>query len=309
MADLSPADDVIVYELNTPLFTDYAEKQRLVKLPPGASARYTSEGPLDFPVGTVIAKTFFYPADLREPAGDGDRLDRDLIETRILVHETTGWVGIPYVWNEDQTDAVLALTGAAVDVSWVHADGTLRNSTHLVPNMNDCKRCHVLEAMQPLGPKASNLNRDIAGVHGTENQLVSWQRRGLLSGLPNDADLPWMAVWNDPTSGTIDARARAYLDVNCGHCHSAAGPARNSGLHLDIATTDPYRLGVFKTPVAAGRGTGGRLYGIVPGKPHESIMHHRVATVAAGEMMPEFGRSLVHEEGLELLTQWILQMP
>jgi uncharacterized repeat protein (TIGR03806 family) len=303
MRNLTPADDVILYELNTPLFTDYAEKQRLVKLPPGMPARYTAQGPLDFPVGTVIAKTFFYPADLREPARD-----RDLIETRILVHEASGWVGIPYLWNAEQTDADLALTGGAVDVSWVHLDGASRQSTHLVPNMNDCKRCHVSEAMQPIGPKASNLNREIAFAHGTENQLVAWQKRGFLQGLPADEHLPRMAIWNDPTSGTVDARARAYLDVNCGHCHSPDGPARNSGLHLDVATSDPYRLGVFKTPVAAGRGTGGRLYGIVPGRPDESIMHHRMATLTAGEMMPEFGRSLVHEEGLELLTRWISEM-
>jgi len=303
MGDLQPAERVVEYQLNTPLFTDYAEKQRLIKLPEGTAAGYTPEGPLDFPVGTVIAKTFFYPADAAEPTGE-----RRLVETRILEHREEGWVGIPYLWNAEQTDAALALTGGEVEVAWVHTDGEQRQNVHLVPNFNDCKRCHATPTMQPLGPKARNLNREVAGgdiAAAAINQLVAWTAAGILTGMPGLADVPRLADWADPASGTVDERARAYLDVNCAHCHSEQGPARNSGLHLDVATADPYRLGVFKTPVAAGRGTGGRLYGIVPGAPHDSILHYRVETTKAGEMMPEFGRSLVHEEGVALITEWI----
>ncbi len=32
---LQPADDIIPYDLNTPLFTDYAEKARFIKVPAG----------------------------------------------------------------------------------------------------------------------------------------------------------------------------------------------------------------------------------------------------------------------------------
>ncbi len=303
LGDLQPADGVIEYQLNTPLFTDYAEKQRLIRLPEGTAAGYTADGPLDFPVGTVIAKTFYYPADLADAAGD-----RRIVETRILEHREDGWVGIPYLWNDEQTDAALALTGGEVAVAWVHTDGEPRENVHLVPNFNDCKRCHATPTMQPLGPKARNLNRDVAagGPSGRlVNQLVAWSTNGVLAGMPEHAAVPRLADWDDSASGTVEERARAYLDVNCAHCHSEQGPARNSGLHLDVATADPYRLGVFKTPVAAGRGTGGRLYGIVPSKPQESILHYRVETTKAGEMMPEFGRSLVHVEGLALITEWI----
>jgi len=307
LSDLQPAKEVIEYQLNTPLFTDYAEKQRLIKLPEGTAASYTADGPLDFPVGTVIAKTFYYPADMTAPAGERPG-ERRIVETRILEHRADGWVGIPYVWNDEQTDAMLALTGGETEVSWVHTDGELRQNVHLVPNFNDCKRCHATPTMQPLGPKARNLNRDMVAGDGSAevmNQLAAWAAAGRLVGLPEPAEVPRLADWGDPHSGSVDERARAYLDVNCAHCHSAEGPARNSGLHLDVATADPYRLGVFKTPVAAGRGTGGRLYGIVPGKPHESILHYRIETTRAGEMMPEFGRSLVHTEGLALITEWI----
>ena len=303
-ADLQPAAGVVEYQLNTPLFTDYAAKQRLIKLPEGTAAGYTASGPLDFPVGTVIAKTFFYPDDAGEPDGPGH-----LVETRILEHREEGWVGLPYLWNAEQTDAVLALTGGEVPVAWVHTNGESRENVHLVPNFNDCKRCHATPTMQPLGPKAGNLNRDLVAADeargGLVNQLLTWAAMGILTGLPAHAEVPRLADWDDPSSGTLDQRARAYLEVNCAHCHSEQGPARNSGLHLDVATADPYRLGVMKTPVAAGRGTGGRLYSIVPGHPQESIMHYRVQTTTAGEMMPEFGRSLVHAEGVALLTEWI----
>ena len=51
----------------------------------------------------------------------------------------------------------------------------------------------------------------------------------------------------------LEDRARAYLDVNCGHCHNPKGPADTSGLWLDAAHHDPRRLGLCKPPVAAGR--------------------------------------------------------
>ena len=230
-----------------------------------------------------------------------------MIETRILERHESGWIGIPYVWNEEQSDARLAIAGASVDVAWKHTDGQMRNNTHAVPNLNDCKRCHEAPIMEPIGPKANNLNRDFVYDHGTENQLVHWSNKGVLTGLPEPGDVPRLAVWDDESTD-IDHRARAYLDVNCAHCHKADGPARNSGLHLNIEETKPYHLGTFKSPIAAGKGTGGRLYGIVPGKPDESIMEYRMRTIKPGEIMPEFGKSMVHDEGLALIRQWILEM-
>ncbi len=299
---LIPAQDVIEYELNTPLFTDYAQKQRLIKLPPHTSMTYQPEGPFDFPVGTVIAKTFYYADDLSDPNSN-----RQLIETRILEHREEGWIGIPYVWNDEQTEARLAIAGATVDVAWMDNDGQSQNNAHVVPNLNDCKRCHAGDSTEPIGPQAHNLNRNIELTSRRQNQLAHWAELKWLTGLPELQDIPKLAVWND-ASDSIDDRARAYLEVNCAHCHHAAGPARNSGLHLNVEETQAYRLGKFKTPVAAGKGTGGRIYGIVPGKPDESIMEYRMGTTKPGEIMPEFGKSLVHKEGLALIRQWIQEM-
>ncbi len=299
-----PAEGVVPYDLNSALFSDYAAKYRFVKLPPGTSATYHETDAFDFPVGTVIAKTFAYPHDLREPA-KGQRL----IETRILKHDPQGWVGLPYIWNGEQTEATLDVAGGTVDVEWIHSDGKPRTDNYIIPNTNQCKGCHeTTDGMRPIGPKARHVNRDFAYADGTENQLAHWTRMGMLSGAPEPAKAPRSPVWDDPKSGTLDARARAWLEINCAHCHSPTGPARNSGLDLLASQSDPVKYGVFKAPVAAGRGSGGLLYSIVPGKPDESILAFRIASTDAGIMMPELGKRMVPEEAVALVREWIAQM-
>ncbi|MEZ6091620.1 MAG: hypothetical protein R3C05_27115 [Pirellulaceae bacterium] len=210
LRELTPKSDTIAYQITTPLFSDYAAKHRVVRLPAGTSATYHPRDVFDFPIGTVIAKTFYYPADMRDPDSP-----RDLVETRILIHEQTGWVGLPYVWNDDQTDASLSLTGASVDVEWVHDDGQHRSNTHLVPNFNDCKRCHQNEKMEPIGPRAGFLNRDFDDIGDGRNQIDYWIEKKILVGAPDRSRIPRFAVWNDRSTGTIDDRARAWLDINC----------------------------------------------------------------------------------------------
>ena len=164
-----PAEGVIPYDLNSALFSDYAEKFRFVKLPAGTHATYRDADPFEFPVGTVIAKTFAYPRDARDPSKG-----RRLIETRILKREPDGWVGLPYVWNAAQTEATLDVAGDTVDVSWIHADGRARTNNYIIPNVNQCKGCHKSgEVLTPIGPKARHLNRDFAYREGTENQLAA----------------------------------------------------------------------------------------------------------------------------------------
>jgi uncharacterized repeat protein (TIGR03806 family) len=300
-----PAEGVISYDLNSPLFSDYAEKFRFVKLPAGTHATYREDVAFEFPVGTVIAKTFAYPRDASDPSKG-----RRLIETRILKHEPDGWVGLPYIWNDAQTEATLDVAGDTVDVSWIHMDGKPRTNNYIIPNVNQCKGCHKLgDAMTPIGPKARHLNRNFAYPEGKENQLAHWTRRGALAGAPSPAEAPRLAVWDDPTSGTLDDRARAWLEINCAHCHNPEGPARNSGLDLLASQRNPTTSGVYKPPVAAGIGSGGLEYDIVPGGPDKSILVYRIASTHPGVMMPELGKRLVHEEGVALVRRWIAAMP
>ena len=135
-----------------------------------------------------------------------------------------------------------------------------------------------------------------------------WKEKGLLTGLPDLESVPKMASWSD-ASIALEDRARAYLDANCGHCHRHEGAANTSGMFLDIHTNTPAELGVNKAPIAAGRGTGNRLYGIVPGQADASILLYRMESDDPGIRMPEVGRQLVHQEGIDLIREWIESMP
>ena len=111
------------------------------------------------------------------------------------------------------------------------------------------------------------------------------------------------------TRATLDERARIWLDINCAHCHRADGPASTSGLHLGWREMDRLKIGVEKTPVAAGRGSGNLRFGIVPGKPDESILLYRIKSNDPGVMMPELGRTQIQPEAVALIRDWISSMP
>ncbi len=291
------------YALNTPLFSDYAEKFRFLYLPPGARARYRADGVFDLPVGATLVKTFAYPADLRRPT-EAVRY----LETRLLIRKRSGWVALAYVWNGEQTEAVLKRAGARLDASFIDAQGRPRTVDYAVPNQNQCKECHQLaKRLVPVGPKARNLNGDFPYPEGPENQLAHWTRIGILAGAPSPAAAPRAARWDDPAE-PLEARARAYLDVNCAHCHNRRAAASNSGLSLTLEETSAPALGIGKQPVAAGRGSGNLSVGIAPGHPDASILTYRMASTEPGVMMPELSRSLVHEEGLSLIRAWIAGM-
>lgn len=311
-----PAPGVIPYDLNTPLFSDYTDKLRFIKLPASATIQYHESAPFDFPTGTIIAKTFLLPTAVDDPDAKSAAPRRRLLETRILRREDSGWTANTYIWNDAQTEAVLEVAGGEVDVAWQTPAGTIRRNQYLIPNVNQCKGCHVTNAadddraLEPIGPTARQLNRDFAYADGTENQLDHWRRLGILTGGPSSfSAAPRLAVWNDSATGSLDERARAWLEINCAHCHSSKGPARNSGLDLSFAQRAPAKWGVFKSPVAAGRGTGGRLYDIVPGQPDQSILLYRIASDQAQIMMPELGKRLVHAEGVALIREWIASLP
>ena len=299
-----PAEGVIPYDLNTPLFSDYTAKFRFVKLPEGESATYPATEVFEMPVGTVIAKTFAMQAALRDAESP-----LRLLETRILIREAEGWVGLPYVWNDEQTEARLELAGRFVDVTWTHFDGEERTNSHIIPNANQCKNCHRETGENlPLGPKARHLNRDFAYDHGSENQLAYWARSGALAGAPPAEEAPRLAVWDDPSSGTLDRRARAWLEVNCAHCHNPRGTASSAGIDLMASQTVPAKYGIFKSPVATGLGSGGLEYDIVPGEPDESILAFRIGSIHPHVMMPELGKRMIHDEGVALIREWIAAM-
>jgi len=298
-----PADGVVPYHLNTPLFTDYAEKLRFVKIPAGSKAKYNDTAVFDFPVGTVLIKTFYYPNDFREPAKG-----RMLIETRLLIHEVNGWKTLPYIWNAEQSDAVLDVAGETARVNYIDEKGRKQSRNYIIPNMNQCKGCHnKSEMVRPIGPTAWQLNGEQNYGAAKENQLSHWSTSGMLEGYTGK-DIPKGVVWNDPNSGSLEERARLWLDINCAHCHRGDGPASSSGLQLGWLEKDPLKIGIDKTPVAAGRGSGGLKFDIVPGRPEESIIVFRMKSTDPGIMMPELGRTIAQPEAVALVTEWIKEM-
>ncbi len=301
----APADGVVPFELNTPLFSDYADKSRFLFVPPGEAMQWDDVESFAMPVGTIIAKTFWYPHDKRDPAAG-----RDLIETRILLHRADGWEAAAYVYDDADEEAHLAVAGARVDVAWTHDDGEARTVEFAVPDKNQCKNCHeeLDDTVGPLGPKARHMNRAGRADSGIDDQLQHLIDAGALAGAPAPGSWPKAPAFDDPDAGTLEARARAWLDINCAHCHNPRGAARTSGLDLSLAQTEPYEYGVCKGPVAAGMGSGGRPYSIVPGDPDQSILVYRLESTEAEIKMPEVGRSLVHEEGVAVIRAWIAAM-
>lgn len=296
-----PHDKVIPYELISTLFSDYSYKQRWVYVPNEKKAEYQEDWVFDFPTGSALIKTFYYPIDERNP-----ELGKNLLETRLLLKKDKGWEAVSYAWNKEQNEAFKKIAGKTINVSWTDFMGEERDVRYRVPNVNQCKECHDADdKISPIGPKARNINKDFAFKEGTFNQLTYWMNRQIIDEYPLDLVSP--VDWTDE-SKDINDRVRSYLDVNCGHCHSPTGNANSTGLYLHLNETRNINLGVFKKPVATGRGSGGLKYSIVPGEPEESILLHRMISMDPGVMMPESGRALTHTEAVEMVRDWILLM-
>ena len=282
------------YTINSALFSDYAFKARFISLPENEVIGYHETEVLDFPKGTILIKNFYYPSDFNDEDGD-----RRILETRLLIHEEKEWKAIVYQWDEEQKDAKRVILGKKVPVEWTDETGQLQRIDYSIPSQPQCKSCHDFGGkLTPIGPSARQLNRN--------DQLSNWTEKGWLKTAEQTA-FPQLADYENK-SAALSERARAWLEVNCAHCHRKEGPAKNSGLYLLASESDPYRLGVNKPPIAAGKGSGGLKYSIVPRNPDQSILVHRIESLEPGEMMPELGRKLTHKEGVELIREWISEM-
>ena len=296
---LNPIDEVILYQPASSLFTDYAWKSRFIFFPDGQKATLLGDD-LEFPEGTTIIKNFYYPADFRKPEEE-----RRIIETRLMINSEKGWEAWPYIWNDDQTDASLKVVGGSTEVSFINYSGKEQVIDYIIPNKNQCKSCHnKSELMVPIGIQVKHLNNELDFGSEKSNQLSYWTKLGKLEGFDRPENHPALVNY-ETESLPLDQRAMAYLDINCSHCHSAKGPASTSGLFLTYDQKDPMKLGIHKTPVAAGNGAGSFTFDIKPGKADESILIHRMNSTKVGVAMPELGRTSIHKEGVQLIKDWI----
>lgn len=301
----APNDRVEAYDVISPLWSDAALKYRFLHVPEGSTIGYENEARWKLPVGTILVKTFAFPVDARDPA-----LGRRLIETRLLVHEPNAWVPHTYIWNDEQTSAQRQAAGATVSVSYIGSDGAQKSQEYGIPNTNQCHECHGAgDALDTLGGRTRQLDRDHEYATGTENQIDHLAALGWLDSTP-PAQRDKLV---DPAgSAPLDERARSYLDANCGHCHTSGGGAAQSGTLFawtdTVATADPKTYGVCKVPTSAGGATCGLTHDIVPGKPEESVLICRMSSRESKVQMPPLATRIVDGQGLALIGEWIASL-
>ncbi len=296
MSQLKPVYGVLPYSLNSTLFSDYAKKKRFVWMPSESSASYINDAtPLDFPNGAVLIKNFYYNNVLPEN-------DTKILETRLMYKKDDGWRFANYVWNDEQTEATFTTEHAYFEFDWIE-QGVTKSVNYKVPRFAECFTCHNnFDTPNPIGPKPQNLNRSYVFDDGTMNQLNKWIEQGYLQdNLPDN--ISSTVDWKD-SSQPIGLRARSYLDINCAHCHSDQSYCDYAHMrfgfsdyendaNLGVCVEHDFYLGDDVTHIVA------------PGNASGSALFFRVASDLEEFQMPLIGRTLVHEEGLDLLEQWI----
>lgn len=274
LSDLSPSENFKVYELSTELFSDYAEKQRLIKIPEGHTLTSRNDGLPDFPDGTILVKTFYYFNDKRDHTKG-----KKIIETRLLIKEDSRWNAATYIWNEEQTDAFLITTGLSKTVNWIDSKGNGKVIAYHIPSNRECTSCHYTGGtIFPIGPKLRNLNNEVLRNGTAINQLTHLYNEGILDQVDH-ASISVLPAWQDAATYTLAQRARAYLDINCAHCHNPLGMASDRGLNLNYEAD----LGSTNIP------------------DNKSRIIERMETLE----MPFIGTTVVHTEGLELIKDYM----
>ena len=277
ITDFQYSDNVYEYGLSTPLFTDYAYKLRVVTVPDGEKMTYNEGGLLGYPDNTIMAKTFYFLNDERDPS-----LGKKIIETRVLIKKEGEWLVRNYVWNEAQTDAVLDDDLHGLQVDWIDEMGTARSVDYVVPSNNQCIQCHTLgNEIVPIGPKARALNFN----HEGQNILQFFKESELLIGAPDISQIPVLPDWSDETL-SLEERSRAYLDMNCAHCHQPGGS-------YNASFGDNFQF-TYETAFEDSNIYDERVQ-----------IKDRMNTQISGYFMPLIGTSLKHDEGITLINAYM----
>ncbi len=301
LKEQAPNAGVLPYEPITSLFSDYAKKKRFVWMPSGVKATYAGDHQvLDFPDGAVLIKTFYYDHVLPND-------ERRILETRLLFKRNGSWYFADYVWNAEQTEAYLDLNGSNTPVSWVDQNGEQRNILYRIPSAAECQTCHKVNFDPiPIGPKPQNLNADLAYQDGVRNQLEKWVEVGYLqSGYPSN--IMTTVRWDDATQ-PLDLRVRSYLDMNCAHCHADERHCNYRPMRFAYnESEDLVNLGVCVPPDDPIAPEYTEI--VARGNPGRSMMHFRLTSTDETVRMPLLGRTIAHDEGAEMIREWIASLP
>lgn len=299
--DQIPSLNVLPYEPASSLFTDYASKKRFIWMPLGTRAAYVADNKvLDFPVGTVLIKTFYYntiqPGNVTK-----------IIETRLMIRKEDKWHFYEYLWNDAQTDADLVTgtdftNGSSKTITFTKPSGEIITTDYRIPSDAECFACHKInEIGTPIGVKPQNLNHNHQYGATNKNILAKLVQQGYLDSYPSN--IVSTVDYHD-TSQPLDLRLRSYIDANCAHCHQDQArcyyrPVRfpfsltnvDSNIGICLLADEPINATLTKV--------------VAPGNYNKSIMHYRLSSNDESERMPLLGRTIVHDEGVALLEAWI----
>jgi uncharacterized repeat protein (TIGR03806 family) len=310
----APSYGVLPYEPASSLFTDYAHKKRFVYLPKNTRGTFNGDDQvIELPVGAALIKTFYYDNILNFAAADGRRI----IETRIMIRKADGWIFADYVWNSDQTEAYLDLAGSNTDVVF-NENGEVKSTSYRIPSEVQCAVCHKSSQLVngvpqvkhiPIGIKPQNLNTSYNYGAQTKNQLDKWIEQGFLEPMSLPSSLRTTVDYLD-ASKPLELRVRSYFDINCAHCHTQDRHCDYRPLRLAFSDTHNNRtnMGVCVDTEDMQGFPPALSKLITPGQINRSMLFHRLNTTDETYRMPLHGRTLLDEQALEMIAQWITSL-
>ena len=309
LANLTAHAGCVPYEMNVPFWSDGAGKFRWVCVPNDGSHDSESEqiafsenGDWEFPVGSVFIKHFELDVNPNDPAST------IRLETRFLVHGESGYYGVTYRWNESGTDATLLTTAEDETYTIQTETGPFEQEWHF-PGRDECLICHSSVARGALGPNTRQLHRSMVypstGIEA--NQIETLNALGLLnppipsSEVESFLDTALRATPTESVESSLSARARSYLDSNCGYCHQPGGVRAN----FDARLTTPFAdQDLVHGDLAESLGIDGEAV-LVPGDLERSVLFVRANSAGEFLSMPPLAKSLVDTEGMAVIAEWI----
>lgn len=313
LKDQNPVSDVLPFEPVSGLFTDYALKKRFVWMPKNTKGTFAGDGNvIDLPVGAALIKNFYYENVQGFASADGVRI----IETRIMIRKADGWIFAEYVWNDEQTEAFLDMNGSFTPVEWKDANNVTHSTNYRIPSEAQCTVCHKntesvsgtnVSINVPIGIEPQNLNFNYNYGTASKNQLTAWIEAGFLESGFSLPSADNSAVYYGDTSKSVELRARSYVDINCAHCHSAGKHCDYRPLRLSLTETKNNRtnMGVCVETADMQDFEPALSRLVTPGNINRSMLYHRLNTTDEAYRMPLHGRSVIHQEGIQLIEQWI----